>query len=74
VNNLRQRGHEVLAASPSTGVNTLTGEGLKEALVGADVVVDVANSPSFEDKPAMDFFDVSRCRSIAALSASGRLA
>jgi uncharacterized protein YbjT (DUF2867 family) len=59
VNNLRQRGHEVVAASPSTGVNTLTGEGLKEALVGAGVVVDVANSPSFEDKPSMDFFETS---------------
>lgn len=59
VNILRQRGHEVVAASPSTGVNTLTGEGLAEALTGAQVVVDVANSPSFEDKPAMDFFETS---------------
>ena len=50
VNNLRQLGHEVVAASPSSGVNTLTGEGLAEALAGAQVVVDVANSPSFEDK------------------------
>ena len=49
VKNLRQHGHEVVAASPSSGVNTLTGEGLAEALVGASVVVDVANSPSFED-------------------------
>ena len=48
VNNLRQHGHEVLAASPSSGVNTLTGEGLAEAVAGAHVV-DVANSPSFED-------------------------
>jgi len=56
---LRQRGHDVVAASPSTGVNTLTGEGLAEALAGAEVVVDVANSPSFEDKPAMDFFETS---------------
>ena len=47
---LRRRGHEVLAASPSSGVNTLTGEGLAEAVTGAEVVVDVANSPSFEDK------------------------
>ena len=53
---LRERGHEVVSASPSSGVNTLTGEGLAEALTGAQVVVDVANSPSFEDKPAMDFF------------------
>src|ERR1700750_1674960 len=53
---LRQNGHEVLAASRSTGVNTLTGEGLADALAGAAVVVDVANSPSFEDGPVMDFF------------------
>src|SRR5947199_7814983 len=59
VNNLRQRGHEVVAASPSTGVNTLTGEGLAEAIKGAQVVVDVANSPSFEDKPALEFFEAS---------------
>jgi uncharacterized protein YbjT (DUF2867 family) len=52
VNILRQRGHEVVAASPSSGVNTLTGEGLAEALKGAQVVVDVANSPSFEEKSA----------------------
>ncbi len=49
VNNLRQRGHEVVAASPSSGVNTITGEGLAKALTGAQVVVDVANSPSWED-------------------------
>lgn len=55
----RERGHEVVSASPSSGVNTLTGEGLAEALTGAQVVVDVANSPSFEDKPAMDFFEKS---------------
>lgn len=59
VNILRQRGHEVVAASPSNGVNTLTGEGLAEALKGARVVVDLANSPSFEDKPSMDFFETS---------------
>ena len=59
VNNLRPRGHEVVAASPSTGVNTLTGEGLTDALGGAQVVVDVANSPSFEDEPAMKFFETS---------------
>src|SRR6476660_3132800 len=59
VNILRQRGDEVVAASPSSGVNTLTGEGLAEALTGAQVVVDVANSPSFEDKPALDFFETS---------------
>ena len=51
VSNLRQKGHEVIAASPNTGVNTITGEGLTEALAGAEVVVDVANSPSFGTKP-----------------------
>jgi uncharacterized protein YbjT (DUF2867 family) len=59
VNILRERGQEVVAASPSTGVNTLTGEGLAKALTGAQVVVDVANSPSFEDKPSMEFFETS---------------
>jgi uncharacterized protein YbjT (DUF2867 family) len=66
VNNLRQRGHEVVAASPSTGVNTLTGDGLAAALAGAQVVVDVANSPSFEDKPAMEFFETSGRNLLAA--------
>src|SRR4029078_13041960 len=66
VNILRQHGHEVVAASPSTGVNTLTGEGLSEALTGAQVVVDVANSPSFEDKPALDFFETSGRNLLAA--------
>jgi uncharacterized protein YbjT (DUF2867 family) len=56
VEKLRQHGHEAIAAAPNTGVNTITGEGLAGALVGAEVVVDVANSPSFEDKAAMDFF------------------
>jgi uncharacterized protein YbjT (DUF2867 family) len=55
--NLRQLGHEVVAASPSTGVNTLTGEGLSAALTGANVVVDLANSPSFADKPVLAFFE-----------------
>ena len=63
---LRERGHEVMSASPSSGVNTLTGEGLAEALAGAQVVVDVANSPSFEDKPAMDFFEESGRNLVAA--------
>src|ERR1043166_3270867 len=56
---LRQRGHEVVAASPSSGVNTLTGEGLAGALAGAQVVVDLSNSPSFEDIPSMEFFETS---------------
>ena len=54
---LREAGHDVLAASPSTGVNTLTGEGLAEALAGAEVVVDVANSPSFETQAVLAFFE-----------------
>lgn len=54
---LRDDGHEVLPTSPSTGVNTLTGEGLAEALAGAAVVVDVANSPSFEDRAVLEFFE-----------------
>ncbi|MBB5926833.1 uncharacterized protein YbjT (DUF2867 family) [Streptomyces echinatus] len=53
---VRARGHEAVAASPSTGVDTLTGQGLAEALKGADVVVDVSNSPSFDAEPALDFF------------------
>src|SRR6202045_3487962 len=56
---LRQGGHEVLAASPNSGVNTITGEGLKEALAGAQVVIDLANSPSFEDKAVLEFFETS---------------
>lgn len=54
---LRQGGHEVVAASPSTGVNTITGAGLNEALAGAQVVVNVANSPSFEDQAVLEFFE-----------------
>ena len=50
------RGHEALAASPNSGVNTVTGQGLREALVGASTVVDVSNSPSFEDGPVLEFF------------------
>lgn len=71
VNNLRQRGHEVVAASPSSGINAVTGEGLKEALAGAQVVVDVANSPSFEDKVAMEFFEASGRNLLAAETVSG---
>jgi uncharacterized protein YbjT (DUF2867 family) len=56
VETLKQKGHEVVAAAPSTGVNAVTGEGLREALRSATVVVDVANSPSFEDEAAMEFF------------------
>src|SRR5260370_16641713 len=56
---LRQGGHEIIAASPNTGVNTITGEGLKEAPAGAQVVIDLANSPSFEDKAVLEFFETS---------------
>jgi uncharacterized protein YbjT (DUF2867 family) len=68
---LRQRGHEVVAASPSTGVNTLTGEGLAETLAHAQVVVDVANSPSFEDKPALEFFERSGRNLLTAEKTAG---
>src|ERR1044071_4020619 len=71
VNNLRECGHEVVAASPSTGVNTLTGEGLAAALAGAQVVVDVANSPSFENKPALEFFETSGRNLLAAEKTAG---
>ena len=71
VSTLRERGHEVLAASPRSGVNTLTGQGLAAALAGAQIVVDVANSPSFEDKPAMDFFETSGRNLLAAEKAAG---
>jgi len=56
---LRQGGHEVVAASPKSGVNTITGEGVKEAVAGAQVVIDLANSPSFEDKAVLEFFETS---------------
>jgi uncharacterized protein YbjT (DUF2867 family) len=59
VSKLSERGYDVLAAAPNTGVNTLTGEGLAEVLEGASVVVDVSNSPSFDDAPVMEFFKTS---------------
>src|SRR6202030_961562 len=68
---LRQGGHEVLAASPNSGVNTITGAGLKEALVGAQVVIDLANSPSFEDKAVLEFFETSGRNLLAAEAAAG---
>lgn len=71
VNNLRQRGHEAVAASPSSGVNTLTGEGLAQALNGAQVVVDVSNAPSWEDKAVLDFFETSSRNLLAAEAAAG---
>ena len=71
VNNLRQRGHEVVAGSPSTGVNTITGEGLTETLAGAEVVVDVANAPVWEDKAVLEFFETSGRNLLAAEAAAG---
>src|SRR3954465_10682287 len=68
---LRQDDHEVVAASRSTGVNTLTGEGLANALAGAAVRVDVANSPSFEDKPVMEFFETAGRNILAAEAVAG---
>jgi uncharacterized protein YbjT (DUF2867 family) len=68
---LRQGGHEVIAASPQSGINTITGEGLKEALAGAQVVIDLANSPSFEDKAVLDFFETSGRNLLAAEGAAG---
>src|ERR1700722_14482942 len=68
---LGQRGHQVGAAFPQSGVNTLTGEGLDEALAGAQVVVDLANSPSFEDKVVLDFFKTSEGNLLPAEEAAG---
>jgi uncharacterized protein YbjT (DUF2867 family) len=68
---LRQRGHEVIAASPKTGVDTITGEGLKEAMTGTQVVIDLANSPSFEDKAVLAFFQTSGRNLLAAEAAAG---
>jgi uncharacterized protein YbjT (DUF2867 family) len=66
VAHLRQAGHEVVAASPGTGVNSITGEGLSQAMAGTQVVVDLANSPSFEDKAVLDFFETSGRNLMAA--------
>src|SRR5438445_34661 len=71
VRNLQQQGHEVVAAAPSSGVNTITGEGLAKALAGADVVVDVANAPSWEDKAVLEFFETSGRNLLAAETAAG---
>jgi uncharacterized protein YbjT (DUF2867 family) len=71
VDRLRERGHDLVAASPRTGVNALTGEGLAEVLTGAGVVVDVANSPSFDDDPVMEFFTTSTTNLLAAAENSG---
>ena len=68
---LAEHGHEAIAASPKSGVNTLTGEGLAEVLSGAQVVVDVSNSPSFEAEPALDFFTTSTGNLLAAEKTAG---
>jgi uncharacterized protein YbjT (DUF2867 family) len=68
---LRQGGHEVVAASPKSGINAVTGEGLKEAMAGAQVVVDLANSPSFENKAVLEFFETSGRNLLAAEAAAG---
>jgi uncharacterized protein YbjT (DUF2867 family) len=68
---LRQGGHEVVAASPKSGVNSITGEGLKEAMAGTQVVIDLANSPSFEDRAVLEFFETSGGNLLAAEAAAG---
>jgi uncharacterized protein YbjT (DUF2867 family) len=71
VTRLSERGHEAVAASPDSGVDTLTGEGLAEVLVGAGAVVDVSNSPSFEDAAVLEFFEMSTRNLLAAEAAAG---
>ena len=68
---LSKHGHEAVAAAPNTGVNTLTGEGLAEALEGAAVVVDVSNSPSFADDPVMEFFRTSTTNLLECAAKAG---
>ena len=68
---LRQGGHEVIAASPKTGVNSLTGEGLEEAMAGTQVVIDLANSPSWEDQAVLEFFEISGRNLLTAEAAAG---
>jgi uncharacterized protein YbjT (DUF2867 family) len=68
---LRRSGHEVLAASPKNGINTITGVGLQEALAGAQVVIDLANSPSFEDRAVLEFFETSGRNLLAAEATAG---
>jgi uncharacterized protein YbjT (DUF2867 family) len=68
---LRERGHDVIAASPKNGINTITGEGLKRAVAGTQVVIDLANSPSFEDKAVLEFFETSGRNLLAAEAAAG---
>lgn len=71
VQKLKEHGHDAVPASPRTGVNTLTGEGLADVLTGADAVVDVSNSPSFDDDPAMEFFTKLTTNLLAASKSAG---
>ena len=71
IEKLKQKGHEAIAAAPNTGVNTITGAGLKEAMAGTQVVIDLANSPSFEDKAVLEFFETSGRNLFAAETAAG---
>lgn len=71
ISKLRSLGHEAVGASPSTGVNSFTGAGLAAALAGAEVVVDVSNSPSFEDTAVMNFFETSTRNLLAASAQAG---
>ncbi len=71
VTNLRQLGYEVLVGSPSTGINSMTGEGLADAMKGTQVVIDLSNSPSFEDQAVLDFFETSGRNILAAEEAAG---
>jgi len=71
VNNLKAQGHQVIAAAPATGINTITGEGLTEAMTGTNVVVDLANSPSFADEDVLEFFETSGRNLFAAEVAAG---
>src|SRR5215469_13628724 len=71
VNNLRQRGHDVMAASPSSGVDTFTGKGVAEAVTGAQVVVDLANAPQWDDKAVLEFFETAGRNLLAAEKTAG---
>ena len=71
VKELQEKGHDVIVAAPNTGVNTITGDGLKEALSGAQVVVDLANAPVWDDKAVLEFFETSGRNLMAAEKASG---
>ena len=71
VENLKQKGHEAIAAAPNTGVDTITGEGLKEVMAGAQAMIDLENSPSFEDKAVLEFFETAGRNLLAAETAAG---